>query len=350
MMTDWRTVAVTPDATLGDAIRRIDESAQQMAVVVDREDKLVGMVTDGDVRRALLRGLHMDAPVVQVMNAQPRSLPIGASRAAQIAEMQQASIRQLPLLDERGRICALSTLIEQLAPPRRDNLVVLMAGGLGSRLAPLTDDCPKPMLAVGNQPLLQTILENFIAEGFHRFAFSVNYLSEKVEQHFGNGTAWNVSIDYIHEAKRLGTAGALSLLPDRPESPIVVMNGDLLTKVSFTQMLEFHEHYGADGTMGVRDFEFQVPYGVVTTDAHRIVRVEEKPVQRFFVNAGMYVLSPEAVNMIPADTFYDMPALFSTMLENGRETAVFPVREYWLDIGHIADYQRANGEFSEVFR
>lgn len=349
-MTDWRSVAIAPEATLGDAIRRIDESAQQMAMVVDADDRLLGMVTDGDVRRALLRGLGMDAPVAEVMNAHPRSLPIGASRAAQIAEMQRASIRQLPLLDEGGRVVALSMLAEQLAPPRRDNLVVLMAGGLGSRLAPLTDDCPKPMLSIGNQPLLQTILENFIAEGFHRFAFSVNYLSEKVEQHFGDGSAWNVSIDYIHETKRLGTAGALSLLPQRPDAPVIVMNGDLLTKVSFAQMLEFHDHYGASGTMGVRDYEFQVPYGVVATDAHRIARIEEKPIQRFFVNAGMYVLSPEALDLIPSDTFYDMPTLFSTLLENGRETAVFPVREYWLDIGHLADYQRANGEFSEVFR
>lgn len=350
MTINWRTVAIATKATLGDAIRRIDESALQMAMVVDEEDKLIGMVTDGDVRRALLRGLGMEASVIQVMNANPRSLPIGASRAAQIAVMQKASIRQLPLLDEKGRVRAISMLAEQLTPPRRDNLVVLMAGGLGSRLSPLTDDCPKPMLAVGNQPLLQTILENFIAEGFCRFAFSVNYLSEKVEKYFGDGAAWNVSIDYIHETKRLGTAGALSLLPERPETPIVVMNGDLLTKVNFTQMLEFHEHYGADGTMGVRDYEFQVPYGVVCTDAHRIARIEEKPIQRFFINAGMYVLSPEAVNLIPSDTFYDMPALFSALVTTGRETAVFPVREYWLDIGHIADYQRANGDFSEVFR
>lgn len=349
-MTNWRTVSIEPDATLGDAIRRIDESAQQMAMVVDCDDHLLGVVTDGDVRRGLLRGLGMDAPVTQVMNVNPRTLPVGSSQAAQIGEMQRASIRQLPLIDEAGRVVALSMLADQLSPPRRDNLVVLMAGGLGSRLAPLTDDCPKPMLSIGNQPLLQTILENFIAEGFHRFAFSVNYLSEKVEQHFGDGSAWKVSIEYIHETKRLGTAGALSLLTERPEAPVIVMNGDLLTKVSFSQMLEFHDHYGASGTMGVRDFEFQVPYGVVAIDAHRIARIEEKPIQRFFVNAGIYVLSPEALDLIPSDTFYDMPTLFSTLLEKGQETAVFPVREYWLDIGHLADYQRANGEFSEVFR
>ncbi len=348
-MSDWHSVSIPPSSTLGDAIRKIDASAQQVALVIDSERRLIGVITDGDVRRALLRGLGMDAPVAQVLSRNPITLPIGSPRDAQVAEMTRRSIRHLPLLDAEGRVAGLATLAEQLTPLRRPNRVVLMAGGLGSRLAPLTDACPKPMLTVGDKPLLQTILENFAAEGFWRFTLSVNYLAEQIRSHFGDGSAWNVEIEYLHETQRLGTAGALSMLRDRDECSLLVMNADVLTKVSFAQMLEFHEQCQAMATMGVREYEFRVPYGVVMTDAHRIARIDEKPVQRFFVNAGIYVLSPEVPAMIPTATFYDMPTLFASMLARGLDTAAFPVREYWLDIGHLADYHRANCEFSAVF-
>lgn len=336
-------------ATLAEAIKCIDASALQVALVLEASGELAGVLTDGDVRRALLRGVEMGALVLEAMNPNPTTALTGTPREKLLAEMRRLSVRHLPLTDGTGVVVGLTTLNELIGITRRENRVVLMAGGLGSRLSPLTDDCPKPMLAVGNKPLLQTILENFVAEGFHRFSFSVNYLADRVREHFGDGSAWGVEIDYILETKPLGTAGSLGLLNNMPEEPVVVMNGDLLTKVSLAQMLDFHAHYGAVATMGVREYEFQVPYGVVETEAHRISRIEEKPVQRFFVNAGLYVLSPEALALIPPDTFFDMPSLFSSLVERGSETAAFPIREYWLDIGHIADYHRANGEFSEVF-
>lgn len=348
-MSDWKDVVVAHDATLAETIKCIDASALQVALVLSPGGELAGVVTDGDVRRALLRGLGMDAPVDQVMNPRPTTARIGTPRAELAAEMQRLSIRHMPLVDDQAKLVGVSTLNDLSGGKRRDNWVVLMAGGLGSRLAPLTDDCPKPMLQVGTKPLLQTILENFIEDGFHRFYFSVNYMAEVVKAHFGDGSAWGAEIVYLHETQRLGTAGALDLIPEHPAKPLIVMNGDLLTKVNFEQLLEFHEDHGSAGTMCVREYDFQVPYGVVTTDDHRIVSIDEKPVHRFFVNAGIYVIEPDMLKLIPSGEFFDMPTLFSQISDGGGETIVFPIREYWLDIGHLADYHRANGEYLEVF-
>jgi NDP-sugar pyrophosphorylase family protein len=231
----------------------------------------------------------------------------------------------------------------------RDNWVVLMAGGLGSRLRPLTDECPKPMLRVGNKPLLETIIETFIEQGFRRFFISVNYMADTIKEYFGDGSRWGAEIQYLEETSRLGTAGALSLLPEKPQAPLLVMNGDLLTKINFRQLLDFHREHHAQGTMCVREYEFQVPYGVVKMDHHRITGFEEKPIQRYFVNAGIYVLEPQALQHIPHGVFFDMPSLFQTLMADRQEAVVFPIREYWLDIGHMADYDRANGEFARNF-
>jgi NDP-sugar pyrophosphorylase family protein len=224
-----------------------------------------------------------------------------------------------------------------------------MAGGLVNRLRPLTDECPKPMLKVGNKPLLETIVENFIEYGFHRFYISVNYMADVVESYFGDGSRWGVDIEYLHEEHRLGTAGALSLLPETPTEAILVMNGDLLTKVNFKQLLDFHYGHQAQATMCVREYDFQVPYGVVKIDGQRITSIDEKPIQRFFVNAGIYVLEPEALDLISSNIFFDMTTLFEKLIELKKEPAVFPIREYWLDIGHLADYNRANGEYRDIF-
>jgi dTDP-glucose pyrophosphorylase len=348
-VTHWKNVVLTRNATLKDSIRCIDASALQVALVLGPGSELVGMLTDGDVRRALLRGIGMDATVEKAMNANPMTAPVGSLPDWLRGEMRRNSIRHLPLLDSTGRVVDLATLNDLTGMTRRDNWIVLMAGGLGSRLSPLTDNCPKPMLKIGDKPLLETILEKFIEDGFYRFFISVNYLAEVVKSHFGDGSRWHVEIVYLHETERLGTAGALSLLPGTPEQPLLVMNGDVLTKVNFHQLLDFHESHAAAATMCVREYEFQVPYGVVTTDAHRIVSIDEKPVQQFFVNAGIYAIAPEMLSRIPAKQFFDMPTLFSEAINAGQETAVFPLREYWMDIGHVADLHRANGEYREFF-
>lgn len=348
-MSDWKSVAISPAATLGEAILKVDQSALQFALVVGDGDHLLGAVTDGDIRRAIIRGAVMGTPVTQVMNATPKTLPVTTSGAAQLQQMRIWSIRHLPLVDDAGRIVGLTTLAEQFSPRAVDNRVVLMAGGLGSRLAPLTDNCPKPMLKVGEKPLLETIIENFAAQGFRHFSITLNYLADMICDHFGDGSKWGVEIDYVRETTRLGTAGALSLLPEKPSQPIIVMNADLLTKVSFQEMLEFHAGQNALATMGVREYEYQIPYGVVNTTGHDIIDVEEKPTSRYFVNGGLYILSPEAIDLIPREVFFDMPSLFSILINDGKKTCAFPVREYWLDIGHVSDFERANIEYLKHF-
>jgi len=306
-------------------------------------------VTDGDIRRGILKGLAFSEPVRQIMNPRPTVMAGDSGREMALAMMKRKGLHHLPLVDGEGVVIGLDTLDEMIQSRVKDNWVVLMAGGLGSRLRPLTQDCPKPMLKVGNKPLLETIIENFVEHGFRRFYISVNYMAEVVKSYFGDGSRFGIEIRYLHESKRLGTAGALSLLPEAPGEPLFVMNGDLLTKVNFGQLLDFHLTHGALATMCVREYDHQVPYGVVKIDNHRITGIEEKPVQRFFVNAGIYVLAPEALRFIPAQEALDMPALFQQMIVQGRETVVFPVREYWLDVGHLADYERANGEYQSVF-
>ena len=255
----------------------------------------------------------------------------------------------MPLVDAEKRLIGLDTLDDLLKPKDKENRVVLMAGGLGMRLRPLTADCPKPMINVGNKPLLETILENFISYGFRRFYVSVNYKADVVKSYFGDGSKWGADICYLHEEKSLGTAGALSLIPEKPQHDLLVMNGDLLTKINFSQLLHFHKEKNAMGTMCVREYDFQVPYGVVQIEKDKMLGISEKPVHRFFVNAGIYVLAPQALDFVPHNTYLDMPSLFENMIAKKNEAVVFPVREYWLDIGQMSDYDRANGEYKDFF-
>ncbi len=348
-MKDWKSTLIAPDASLREAIQTIDNGSLQIALVVDSERRLLGTVTDGDLRRAILRGFGLDQPVQAIMNKRPTVARAEHDMAQVLADMRRKQIHRVPVVDDSGRVIGVELLEELIRPAERDNWVVLMAGGLGSRLRPLTDDRPKPMLRVGNKPLLETIIENFVEQGFHRFFISVNYMAEMIKDHFADGSRWGAQIHYLEEDRKLGTAGALSLLPKSPSAPFLVMNGDLLTKVDFRHLLDFHHEHRAQATMCVREYDFQVPYGVVRLDGQRIAGIDEKPVHRFFVNAGIYVLEPEALHRVPRDTFFDMPSLFEKLIADGRDTAAFPIREYWLDIGQLADYDRANGEFSGVF-
>lgn len=340
-MKDWKKAAVAPGASIRETLRVIDLSVTQVALVVDADGHLKGTVTDGDVRRGLLRGLSLDQPVELVTNVHPTVAHAGDDAATIQRIMRERSISQLPLLDDQGRVMSLQLLKEYLALPKYDNLVVLMAGGLGTRLKPLTETCPKPLLQIGGKPILQIILESFRSQGFRKFAISVNYKAEMIESHFGDGSEHGVEISYIREPSRLGTGGALRLLPELPGKPIIVMNGDLLTKVNFGHLLDYHAKFKAKATICVREYDMKVPFGIVQVQGDHLLDLQEKPVQRFFVNAGIYVLEPEVISHIPEDTAYDMPTLFQELSAKGERPAVFPIREYWLDIGQMDDYERA---------
>ena len=349
MYKDWQNTLLSPTTSIIEAMRLIDQVALQILLVVDKDKTLLGTITDGDIRRAILKGDSLKNPIDSVMNSRPTAFKDDESREDMLVAMRLLTISKVPVVDDKNRIVGLEILDELLKPTPKDNPVILMAGGLGSRLGNLTRDCPKPLLQVGNKPVLQTILESFIAYGFHNFYFSVSYKAEMIEEYFGDGSKWNVSIKYIHETKRMGTAGALSLLPEKPDMPFFVMNSDILTKVNFLQLLEFHTEHRAAATMCAFKYELQIPYGVIQVDKHRLIEIKEKPVESFFVNAGIYILEPSTLELIPADTFFDMPSLYETLIKKKQEAAIFPLREYWLDIGHMSDFERAQGDFKEIF-
>jgi len=348
-MSNWKEALVNPETPIIDSIRIIDGAALQIALVVDEHNRLMGTVTDGDIRRAILRGVSLESPVKYIMHANPVKSHVSDKKQAILAMMRNKGLRHIPVLDDEGRIARIEILDELIQSHTRHNWVVLMAGGLGTRLSPMTDSCPKPLLKVGTKPILETILDNFIEHGFYRFYLSVNYRADMIRDYFGDGAKWGVEIRYIHESQRLGTAGALSLIHEPPSEDMIVMNGDLLTKVNFQQLLDFHKQTNASATMCVREFEYQVPYGVVQVDQHRLTSIVEKPTERYFVNGGIYVLSPEMLRHVPKETFFDMPSLFEQAIAHQMGASVFPIREYWIDIGRMDDYNRANDEFQERF-
>ena len=349
MYLDMDSYRIIQTATVKDALTVMDKSALQIVFVVNEENRLLGAVTDGDVRRSLLRGEVLSAPVERIMNVHPVVALQGTGRATLLRLMRSNVIRQIPLVDAENHLVGLAQMEELLYPSKRDNIVVLMAGGLGKRLRPLTDTTPKPLLKVGTKPILETILESFLDAGFHRFYFAVNYKSQMIEDYFGDGSRFGAEIDYLHEKKRMGTAGALYFLPELPKEPIIVMNGDLLTKVDFGEFLDYHIGQGSVATMAVREYNYQVPYGVIDFDGERIKAIKEKPSHSFFVNAGIYVLSPEAVAHVAKEEFFDMPQLFEALISEGKKTTIFPVYEYWLDIGRMDDFYRAQEEYGGLF-
>lgn len=346
----WQTALVAPTASIRDTLAIIDASSLQIALVVDQHRRLLGTVTDGDVRRAILGGHALEDAVTAIMNRQPTVARLSETRDEIFAAMKSRQLHQMPVLNAAGEVVGLESLDALLHAGPRPNPVVIMAGGSGRRLRPLTAECPKPLLRIGNKPILETILENFVGDGFRRFYIAVNYRGDMLERHIGDGSRWNAEIRYLRETSELGTAGALSLLPERPADPLIVMNGDVLTKVNFGHMLDFHRREGAAATMAVRAFEQVVPYGVLTIDHHRIAAIREKPMFSYFVNAGIYVLDPACLDLMPSPAApCDMPDLFSTLIGHGRLAAAFPIREYWIDVGQVDDFERARGEYSEIF-
>lgn len=348
-MKNWKTVAVTPDTPLEMAIGALERGGVGIVLVTGSDDVLHGTVTDGDVRRALLCHKTMETPVSEIMCLTPQVAAQNWSREKLLAVMESTRLLQLPVVDTNHRVVGIETLHGMLGRRRLDNPVFLMAGGFGKRLYPLTQDCPKPMLKVGDKPILELILQSFIDAGFHRFYISTHYLPEVIRDYFGNGSHWNVSIQYIHEEKPLGTGGALGLLPhDEICLPIFLMNGDLLTRVDYNSLLDFHERHGGSATLCVREYEHQIPYGVIQSDGHRITQIVEKPIQRSFISAGIYMLSPELIRRVEPGEQIDMPTLLEREIGAGRDVNMFPVHEYWLDIGRMDDFQLAQQEVQKL--
>lgn len=333
-----------------EALKVIDRGALQIALVVDENNYLLGTITDGDIRRGILNGLDLDSSIKNIINPNPTFVRFSDNKEYILKVGIEKRLNQIPVLDENDKLIGLHIISDLLKVAKKVNRVILMVGGLGTRLRPLTENMPKPMLKVGNKPILQTIIERFSEYGYDNITLCVNYKSDIIKEYFGDGSGFGVNIDYVFETKRMGTAGALSLLEYKPSEPFFVMNGDLLTNINFEHLYQYHISNNAVATMCVREYKSQIPYGVVNiTDDSRITSIEEKPTHKSFVSAGIYMLSPELLDCIPSNQYYDMPALFESLIQNNKNVFSFPLRDYWIDIGRIEEYKKANEEYSEFF-
>ena len=348
-MNDINNILLKETNTIQEALQTIDTEAIRIAVVINKEKKVIGTLSDGDIRRGLLKGKNISDTIEDVYFRTPTLCNINEPIDKIIQLAISKKIYQVPIIDDNGYLVRIEDLGNMLSIANRPNEVILMAGGLGTRLRPLTTNTPKPLLKVGNQPILETIINNFSKYGFKNITISVNYMSEMIIDYFGDGSKLGVNITYIHENDRLGTAGALSLLKNKPNKPFFVMNADLLTDINFVHLLDYHHSENSTATMCVREYDFQVPYGVIEVENQQITSIVEKPLHKFFVNAGIYVLSPNVLEEIPHNVFYDMPTLFEELINKQQKILSFPIHEYWLDIGKLDDFKQAQIEYGKVF-
>lgn len=349
MQADLSTIVIPATAKIVDALRVIDGSGLQVAVVVDADGLLKGLVTDGDVRRGLLRGLSLNVSVAEVMNAHPVTREVGAAPEVALGRIRQLGRRHLPIVDGAGKLIALEIVEAHLPPQVTYSCAVLMAGGLGKRLHPITEALPKPMITVGDQPILERLVKHLRDQGIFRFYISVNYKAEMIESYFGNGRKWGVEISYLHENVRLGTAGALGLLPEAPEGSFLLMNGDIMTSINLRQMMDYHIDHAAAMTIGAFAHEHQIPFGVLQMSGDQVTAIEEKPVIRKYVSGGVYTLSPLVLDFVRPGEVVDMPVLIQRLIESSQKVSAFPIREYWIDIGRHDDLSRALQEVQAIF-
>jgi dTDP-glucose pyrophosphorylase len=340
-------LVVSPRASIREALEAITKNSRQAVVVVEADGRLAGLVTDGDLRRAILRGLSLNDPVTQAMNRRPMVAPASTDRSEALAMLRARGMRHLPLVDAAGRAVDLLLLEDLLDGGRLPNHAVIMAGGDGKRLRPLTEAVPKPLLRVGGKPLLEVLVERLRAAGVRSFHLTVRHKSEMIEEHFGDGSRHDVSIRYVREREPLGTVGALALLDELPREPFFLVNGDILTKCDFRGMLAFHERGGADLTVGTVRHQIDLQYGVVEVEGDRLTTLSEKPQIDLRINAGIYVVDPSVLGRIPRDRVFDATDLIRLLLEQGRHVAAFPIRDYWLDVGRLDDFHKADRDMAE---
>lgn len=347
---NWKKTIVSPDTLLIDVLAVIDREALRIALVVDDEGLLIGTLTDGDVRRAILKHGNLQVRADTVMNKKPIIVRETMSTIEMGAILRDKDILAVPIVNDLNRLVGLYTLKALQQQKTKENPVFIMAGGFGTRLRPLTDNCPKPMLKIGGRPILETILESFLDAGFKNFYFSVHYLPDVIKDYFGDGRKFGCSIQYVYEDSPLGTGGALGLLPeDLPDLPLIMINGDVLSKVDLDHLLEYHNEKKPVATICVRTYEYEVPYGVIEGDGSRILSMVEKPKQSFFINAGIYVVEKYFIKSVPKNVKIDMPTLLGRYIADNKHVSMFPVHEYWVDVGKMNDFEQAQDDIKEVF-
>ena len=337
----WRKAVLPINSTIQQAINNLNESSCQIVLVISENNTFLGTLTDGDIRRGLLDGFDLRQPIESLIHKKALIVSPTIPRETVMQIMVTNKIHQIPVVNEQHQLVGLYLWDKITIPPIRSNLMVIMVGGVGTRLRPHTENCPKPLLPVAGKPILEHIIDRAKLEGFSRFVFATHYLGHMIEDYFGQGERLNVQIDYVREKSPLGTAGALSLLTQRPCTPFIVTNGDVLTDVRYGELLDFHVHHHAIGTMAVRAHEWQHPFGVVQTNGIDIINFEEKPVTRSYINAGIYALSVEALSVLSSNVHCDMPSLFERVKAVGGRTVAYPMHEPWLDVGRPSDLATA---------
>jgi dTDP-glucose pyrophosphorylase len=339
-------ILIKPNTSILDTLKVIDNAAVEIALVVDDNKRLIGTVTDGDIRRGLIKGTKLEEPIDSLMNPSPITAGLNSTDDELLFLMTNRSIKHLPILDKNRRVLRLVLLKDLIKGKKRPNIAIIMAGGLGSRLGTLTQNTPKPLLPVGGKPVIARIAEQLKNHGIEEIYISINYKGSQIKKWFEENPINGAQISYLEEKEFLGTAGALSLLPNKPSNPFIVINGDIISPVNFGSLLEFHQQSHKSMTLCTREFNFQVPYGVLKLNGSQLISIEEKPSQNIFINAGIYVINPELLKYIPEKNRFDMPELINIAIKEGNEIACYPVSDYWLDIGTPQDYIKADKEFN----
>ena len=346
-MRDWRAAKVSPEDSLLKTMAVINQTTYGMALVVDEQDHLLGAVVDGDIRRAVLGNMSLDTPLEKVMKRNPVTAPQGHAAEVYLDLMLSNNIQQLPLLGEEGKVLGIVLLKDLHAELAGGLKAVIMAGGLGTRLQPLTNSQPKPMLSVGEKPIMEHVLDRLRKSGIREVVVSTHYKSELIQDRFSDGASCGLEINYTREEHRLGTIGSLRLLRNQLREPFLVVNGDVLTTLDFSAIHHFHHAQKADMTIAVKKQSFHVPYGVVKVEREWVLGLEEKPSFSMFINAGIYLINPDVIELIPDGVAFDAPELIDKLISLRMRVSAFPVLEYWIDIGKPADYEKANTDMSE---
>ena len=337
-MKNIKNLEIFKDSTVKQALKVISKGGIKIAIVIDKKGKFLGTLTDGDIRRGFLKGLGVNSSINSIYFKKPIIAKMTDTKEKLLKLAISKQIYQIPVVNNNGKVVRMHVLEELIKIKKKTNKIIVMAGGKGMRLRPLTENIPKPMLKVGNKPILQTIVEKFKECGYENFIMCVNYRSKIIKNYFGDGKKFGVKIEYINEKKMMGTAGALSLFKRRPKESFFVVNGDLLTNLDFEKMLDFHIEHDAKATMCVSEYNIESPYGEVKLNNENIISIEEKPTHKIFVNAGIYILDPKCIELIPKK-FYDMPTLFKKLIAKKNKVISFPLGEYWIDIGRFNDFK-----------
>ena len=337
----WEKAILKSGNSIEDAIRNLNNTALKIVMVADDDKYFLGTISDGDIRRGLLKGLTLSSPIQSIVHQNALVVPAGLTRDTVLSMMTANKVQQIPVVDDDGKIVGLHIWDEVASVQARPNSMVIMAGGMGTRLLPHTESCPKPMLLIQGKPMLEHIIERAKSEGFSHFIVAIHHLGHMIEEYFGDGGKFGVRIDYLREKAPLGTAGALSLLDPLPKYPFVVTNGDVITDIRYGEILDFHLRHQAAATMAVRVHEWQHPFGVVEINGVEIIGFEEKPIARSHVNAGVYVIEPDSLAQLQKDARCDMPTLFERLQEKTQRTVAYPMHEPWLDVGRPDDLAKA---------